>query len=293
MFATRTWAVLIAALLLASVAAQPAPAEPEERPPAAQPAEAGPEEQPDAAGSDEEGTPALAAIGISAGFPSYQTIAPTLSLQSGHFGFQAKASWTPVGPYVGLQVRAYPPLPIPVPVFVGVGAGFYGRDISYHAALGAHVPLGLNARFDIEGGIASVPLLGGRGWAPHLAAGLSYAFPVETGAGEGIEGGVGALAPGCAEPTEPDESALEGALASTVREFIRSARATYGSVYRNLSYSYDVKSTTIDGDSATVVVEYSGSVTEIATGKRLSASGEASATFVWTGCAWSSTGVSY
>lgn len=273
MSSIRTLTALLVALLVAAAVAQ-APA--------------------DASEADQDTTPALAAVGLSAGFPSYQTIAPTLSLQSGHFGFQAKASWTPAGPYVGLQVRGYPPVPVPLPVFVGVGAGFYGSDISYHAAVGAHVPLGLNLRFDIEGGVANVPLLDRRSWAPHLAAGVSYAFPVETSAGRSAEAAeAAARAPTCTSPGEPDQGALSDAVDRVVQEWILSARATYGSVYTDLSYDYTVKSTSVDGDRATVAVSYSGSVTEIATGKRHSASGEASATFRWNGCGWSNTGVSY
>lgn len=237
--------------------------------------------------------PALASFGISAGFPSYQTIAPAISLQSGHFGVQLKASWTPAGPYVGVQLRGYPPVSLPVPLFLGVGAGVYGNDVSYHAALGAHVPLGLALRLDLEAGVASVPLLGDRHIAPHLAAGISYAIPVQTGAGSSVSGGDREAATTCRQPREPDESALRGAVSRVVDEWILSARATYGSVYTQLRYSYDIVSTAVNGDAAEVVISYSGSVREIATGQRLSASGEASATFRWNGCGWSNTGVSY
>lgn len=293
MTVTDRTVAMVMALLVAFSALQPALGQ------AA--AEDGPTGEAPAAGEapatgEEEPTLALAAVGLSAGFPSYQTVAPTVSLQSGHFGVQAKASWTPAGPYLGLQLRGYPPVPIPVPVFVGVGGGFYGRDFSYHAALGAHVPLGLNARLDLEGGVANVPLLDGRVWAPHLAVGVSYAFPVEIAPGggpDGLRGGAFVTTPRCAEPTEPDEGALGEAVARTVEEWLDSARATYGSVYTDLSYRYRVVSTRVDGDEATVVVEYAGSVTEIATGQRHSASGEAKATFVWTGCGWRNTDVDY
>lgn len=113
-----------------------------------------------------ESVPALVAIGVSGGFPSYQTVAVAASLQVRFVGAQVKGSWTPGGPYFALQLRAYPPLATPVPVFIGLGAGLYGRSVSYHAALGAHVPLGVALRLDAEAGIASVPLLGTRNWAP-------------------------------------------------------------------------------------------------------------------------------
>lgn len=237
--------------------------------------------------------PALAAFGVSAGFPSYQTIAPAISLQSGHFGVQLKASWTPAGPYVGVQLRGYPPVSLPVPLFLGVGAGVYGNDVSYHAALGAHVPLGLALRLDLEAGVASVPLLGGRQIAPHLAAGISYAIPVQTGAGSSVTGSDRAAAAACAVPREPDESALRGAVSRVVDEWILSARATYGSVYTELRYSYEIVRSAVKGDAGEVEISYSGSVREIATGQRVSASGTASATFRWNGCSWSNTGVSY
>jgi len=246
---------------------------------------------------DEDAVPALAAVGVSAGFPSYQTIAPTLSLQWQHLGFQAKASWTAAGPYVGLQLRGYLPVAIPVPMYVGAGAGFYGKDVSYHAALGAHVPLSLNARLDLEGGIANVPLLNRRSWAPHLAAGVSYAFPVETSAGPRATSDSGRsqepIASGCAASTEPDVGGLKGAVDRSVRDFIRSARATYGSIYTDLTYNYSVTGTSVEGDRAKVDVRYSGSVLEIATGQRHSASGTAAATFRWTGCSWVRTGLDY
>src|SRR5690606_39241314 len=44
-------------------------------------------------------TPALFSVGISGGFPSYQTVALSVSLQSSFVGLQAKGSWTAVGPY--------------------------------------------------------------------------------------------------------------------------------------------------------------------------------------------------
>src|SRR5690606_26709210 len=237
--------------------------------------------------------PALAAFGVSAGFPSYQTIAPVVSLQSGHFGVQFKASWTPAGPYVGVQLRGYPAVSLPVPIFAGVGAGFYGSDISYHAAVGAHVPLGLSLRLDLEAGVAFVPLLDERRIAPHLVAGLSYAVPVETGVGGGVASGRRDLATTCTEPAEPESGALSDAVKRVVDEWILSARATYGSVYSDLSYSYRIVSSTVNGDVGEVEITYSGSVREIATGQRHSASGRASATFRWNGCSWSNTGVSY
>lgn len=247
--------------------------------------------------------PALFSVGISGGFPSYQTVALAVSLQSSFVGLQVKGSWTAAGPYLALQLRGYPPVPVPVPLYLGVGVGVYGSNVSYHAALGAHVPLGRALRFDVEGGVASVPLLDRRSLAPHVALGLSYAVPVDIdraadgdneriGRSIGERSAQGAPAPACLEPVEPDVGALDDAVDAMVDDWIASARATYGSVYTDLNYDYSVNST-VAGDSATVEVSYSGSVREIATGTRHEASGTATAAFEWTGCAWVGGGVTY
>lgn len=246
--------------------------------------------------------PAIFSVGLSAGFPSYQTIALNASIQAQYVGLQLKGSWTAVGPYLGAQVRGYLPIPVPVPIFIGVGGGVYGDNFSYHAAVGAHVPLGKNLRFDVEGGIANVPLLAERSWAPHLAVGVSYAFPVDLstpshgddiGASSAAPSSQTAVAPGCTQPRDPDRSLVSTAVDATVRDWLRSAQATFGSVYTDLSYNYRISGTSVDGTQARATVAYSGSVTEILTGARHSANGTASATFAWTGCRWVNTGVEY
>lgn len=244
--------------------------------------------------------PAIFSIGLSAGFPSYQTIALNASIQAQYVGLQLKGSWTAAGPYFGAQLRAYPPIPIPVPIFIGVGGGVYGDNLSYHAALGAHVPLSKNLRLDLEGGVANVPVLAERGWAPHLAVGVSYAFPVlsSTRTSESDDSLVGApsaapVAPSCSDPQEPDARLLSAAVDATVQDWLRSAQATFGSVYKDLSYSYRISGTSVNGANARASVSYSGSVTEILTGTRHSASGTARATFSWSGCRWVNTGVEY
>lgn len=217
-------------------------------------------------------------------------------------GLQLKGSWTEVGPYLGAQVRGYLPIPVPVPIFIGVGGGVYGDNFSYHAAVGAHVPLGKNMRFDVEGGVANVPLLAERSWAPYLAVGVSYAFPVDLSTtARADEAGVSPVAPAdqtsvtasCGEPRDPDCALVSSAVEATVRDWLLSAQATFGSVYTDLSYSYRVVGTSVDGNRAKATVEYSGSVTEILTGTRHSATGTASATFAWSGCRWVNTGVEY
>ncbi|MFO7545881.1 MAG: hypothetical protein R6W77_10340, partial [Trueperaceae bacterium] len=250
--------------------------------------------------------PALFTIGLTGGFPSYQTAALALSFQAQYVGLQVKGSWTAAGPFIGAQLRGYPPIPVPVPLYIGVGAGVYGPNASYHAAIGTHVPLGRTARLDVEGGVASVPLLDGRAWAPHVAVGVSYAVPLPSSRGGptsasgspgtplaagGERGGAGPGA--CGEAASPDDAALMAAFRLTLRQWIDSARATYGSVYTDLSYDYDVEEASIRGDEGSVRVRYRGSVREIATGTRHEASGDAAATFRWNGCTWRNTGVNY
>lgn len=175
--------------------------------------------------------PALVAVGVSGGFPSYQTVALSASLQSSFVGLQLKGSWTPAGPYLGVQLRGYPPIEVPVPLFVGIGAGIYGGNASYHAAVGAHVPLSLALRLDLEAGVASVPLLESRGWAPHVVVGVSYAFPIDLSAATSGPDGAArasrsgdAQSSGCALTGPPDEGALSAAFERTLAEWLAGAR---------------------------------------------------------------------
>jgi len=245
-----------------------------------------------------QSVPGLVAVGVSGGFPSYQTVGVSASLQVQFVGAQVKGSLTPSGPYFGLQLRVYPPLETPVPVFIGLGAGLYGRSVSYHAALGAHMPLGVALRLDAEAGIASVPVLGTRNWAPHLVLGLSYAFPIElapaeTGQSAGAGQSEATRSGGCAVPLPPDKGALIGAFERVLDEWLLSARATYGSVYTDLDYSYKVTRVAVSGEEGTVTLGYSGSVRAIGSGTVHEAEGRAEASFRWTGCSWINTAVTY
>src|SRR5690606_41624869 len=60
--------------------------------------------------ADAQVVPALVALGVSAGFPSYQTVAFAASFQVQFFGMQVKVSWSPAGPYLVRHLRALLPL---------------------------------------------------------------------------------------------------------------------------------------------------------------------------------------
>jgi len=244
-----------------------------------------------------EGAPALYSVGISAGFPSYQTVALAVSVQAQFVGAELKGSWTPAGAYVGGQLRVYPPIPIPIPLFVGIGGGVYGSNASYHLAIGTHVPLGKDLRLDLEGGVANVPQLDKRAWVPHLAVGVSYVIPVQlassataTPVDRSASSGGAAT---CATPDGPDRGQIPAVIEAIVNDWVLSARATYGSVYTDLKYRYAITRVQVDGNVASVTVNYSGSVREILTGTRQSASGEARVGLVWTGCGWGGGTVEY
>jgi len=244
-----------------------------------------------------QGAPALFAVGISAGFPSYQTVALAVSVQAQFVGAQLKGSWTPAGAYVGGQLRVYPPIPVPIPLFVGVGGGIYGSNSSYHFALGTHVPLGKDLRLDLEGGVANVPQLDKRAWVPHLAVGISYVFPVQL-APSARSAPVDRTSPAgggatCAAPGGPDRGQIPAAIEAIVNDWILSARATYGSVYTDLKYRYTITRVQVNGNVANVTVNYSGSVREILTGTRQSAAGDARVRLVWAGCGWGGGSVEY
>lgn len=243
--------------------------------------------------------PALGAIGLGGGFPSFQTVAPYISIQAQYVGLQVKTSLTAVGPYFGFELRGYPPVPIAVPLFVGLGGGIYGGNTTYFATLGAHVPLSLHVRLDVEAGAANVPLLDKRTWAPYLSLGVSYAFPFEptdTSVDFQVAAPLtigGAPAPVCESEHPPGKGALVAAFHQTLANFLASARATYGSIYKDLKYSYTISSVAISGTRGRVVIHYHGSVVNIATGHKESASGTASATYFWTGCYWVTRSINY
>lgn len=241
-------------------------------------------------------TPALASVGVRFGLPGYRTGQLSAALQTGHVGFAAGLGYGTAGFTAGLQARYYPPLPIPLPTYLGAGVDLYAGRLAPHIVLGAHVPLSGRWRLDLEGGVAWTPLLDRRTIAPYLSLGVAYAWPVELQApaqdpsAEEEETGE---AGGPCQPGPPQPGRLDAALRDTVDRFVLDARAAYGSIYRGLSYNVRTISRDVSGDQASVLVHYSGRVTEILTGTVHRASGEATVGFRWNGCSWSTTSISY
>jgi hypothetical protein len=209
-----------------------------------------------------------------------------------------RAGYGTAGLQASLDVRGYPPIPVPVPIYGALGINLYGDGVGYHAALGAHVPISLQFRLDVEAGVAYAPFGDQRSIAPHLIVGVSYAIPFDPEL----------LGPGRADrepPAErtrdaassdtcqPTSAGVNSAVADAARDFLEDAQAGYGSVYDDLQYTYSITDTSISGESATVQVDYSGSVREIATGERVDASGQATVSLAWRDCGWTSTGVDY
>jgi hypothetical protein len=240
---------------------------------------------------------AVASFGVQFGFPSYRTASVSASMQARFVGFAVRVGGGPGGVAVGLQARAYPPIPIPLPIYLAGGVDLYAGRVAPHAALGAHVPLGGGWRIDVEAGAAWTPLLDEIRVTPLLGVGASYAIPLRLPTGGAVPAATGAVGErevgATCEPRAPDLAALDAALAASVRRFVDDAVATYGSVYRNLRYRTFVVDRRVEGDRATLTVAYAGSVVEIVTGQAVEASGEAEVDFRWDGCRWRRTGLRY
>ncbi len=253
-----------------------------------------PTEAPDAEASSDT-VPAVAAFGVAFGFPAYRTASVSASVQAQFVGAAIRGGYGSSGVAVGVQARAYPPVPWPVPTFVGAGADLYGGRFAPHLVLGAHVPVAERWRLDVEAGVAWAPLLDDVRPTPFVTLGASYAFAVGIRAGTaeaaGPDGGRGSGAV-CGD-LAPDPSALGAAVDATVERFVADATATYGSIYRGLRYRVSIVDTDVDGDEANVEVAYDGSVVERLGGRRLTASGEAAISFRWNGCRWVRTGLRY
>lgn len=239
-----------------------------------------------------EATPALFSVGLATGFPTYQAATIAIGAQMEFVGVQLKGGYTVAGAYFGAQVRGYPPFPIPMPVYFGVGGGVYGSNNSFHIAVGTHIPVTNHLRIDLEAGIANVPLLNERTWAPHIAAGVSYTFAVETAGSkpspttETVARESVPVSTGSCEATDPNLSQVPAVVQATIDDMILSARATYGSTYTDLQYNYFISDVKAVGSKADVTIDYSGSVRKRLGGGIESASGDAGVALSWTGCGW-------
>lgn len=239
--------------------------------------------------------PAIAAFGVHLGFPAYRTATVSAGVQARFAGAALRVGGGPGGVSLGLQGRAYLPLPIPMPTFVGAGFDLYAGRLAPHVVVGLHVPVAERWRLDVEGGVAWTPWLDDVRVTPYLGVGASYAWavglvPSAPVAAAAVEGGPTTTA--CA-PGPPDPGALAGAVAATIQRFVADALGTYGSVYRDLRYRTSVRPISIEGTRATMGVAYEGAVVEILTGREITAAGEAEVDFRWDGCRWVRTALRY
>lgn len=241
----------------------------------------------------------LAAFGVAGGFPAFQSATALASVQYKWAGLAVRGGYGTAGVQASLDLRGYPPIAAPVPVYAAFGVNLYGSRVAYHAALGAHVPVSLRWRIDVEAGTAWVPLGFDRTLAPHVVVGVSYAIPFDPNIGFGARDDTAEeplardASTRCPDPTDVSTAGVDDAVADVARRFLQDAQSVYGSVYADLRYDWDVEETEFSGTRAVVEVDYSGSVREIATGERVSAQGTATVDLRWTGCGWTGTGLSY
>lgn len=243
-----------------------------------------------------ERAPASVMLSLHGGLPGYRTATLGATLKAEQFGVALRGGWGTVGASFGAQVRWYAPLPGPLPTYVGVGADAYAGNVTPHAVVGVHVPIGPAWRLDLEGGLASASLAGERVIAPHLSVGVAYAIAVDLPS----DATASAATPRTAtsgstrcEPSPPDPGAVDAAVDAAVVAFVRDGVALYGSAYRDLRYRYSVASRRVDGDVADVVIRYAGSARAVVGGGLVEAEGSAAATFTWTGCTWRMTDLTY
>nr|MBA2666900.1 hypothetical protein [Trueperaceae bacterium] len=125
-----------------------------------------------------EGVPATFSVGLQGGLPGYRYASLVGAMRTDAFGVAARIGYGSVGVSGGVQLRFYPPLPLPIPTYVAAGLDVYTGNTAFHAALGAHVPVGQRVRLDLEGGVARASTLVGTVWAPYASFGVSYGFPL-------------------------------------------------------------------------------------------------------------------
>lgn len=85
---------------------------------------------------------------------------------------------------------------------------------------------------------------------------------------------------------KPSESALHRFFENRALAFARKLYTLYPNRYSHPSYTFSITHSTIDGESAHASASYRGSVLEVATGKRVHASGTIHAEFIWEACSW-------
>ena len=103
--------------------------------------------------------------------------------------------------------------------------------------------------------------------------------------------GSGDIGSGCS--THRSEASLKGAFRDAVQSFLNQAEARYGSLYRDVQYDYQIETAAVANDQGYVTASYSGSATEVASGKVDSVSGTIDAWFRWQGCGWVMSGFTY
>jgi hypothetical protein len=86
--------------------------------------------------------------------------------------------------------------------------------------------------------------------------------------------------------SSPDSTGLAIAFDRELEIFLNNAKATYGSQYSNLQYGISDQTINQHENQGIVSANYQGSVSEIATGDIIQASGGMTVNFSWDGCNW-------
>ena len=84
---------------------------------------------------------------------------------------------------------------------------------------------------------------------------------------------------------EPDSESLGLAFDAELLQFLGLEQEAYADVYTNLIYDY-LPLISLEGTTGLVEASYTGSVTDIATGEVIAASGTIYARFNWQDCGW-------
>lgn len=234
----------------------------------------------------------LGSVELSLGYPGIHLYTMRFSVQYAAFAVALEATTTAAGPYLGLAGRYYTPLPVPVPTYLSLGGGSLAGDLLGSAAIGAHLPFSSDWRLSFETGATYNRVFGQTRITPYASLAIGYVFTFNTDAArnEGrVDTPVAAGAPAdttrCAQ-VEPDKASLRAAFRNALRRELAKARATYAGTYKDLSYSYSIKNLDVGGSGGTVSASYQATVTEVLSGKVVSVNGTVSATFGWSGCAW-------